>query len=71
MILSYIRRSNKSGKMVEKIIRKLGNPPQFNLKNFYSYQIYLKENMNGRNSKGVLWELSTHLDPSESIFSIE
>jgi hypothetical protein len=42
LILSFIRRINKSGKFVEKIIQKLKGDENFTTKKFYAYQSYLK-----------------------------
>jgi hypothetical protein len=42
LILSFIRRINKSGKYVERIIQKLNGDENFTTKKFYAYQTYLK-----------------------------
>ena len=42
LILSFIRRINKSGKYVERIIQKLNGDENITTKKFYAYQTYLK-----------------------------
>ena len=49
VLLSYIRRLNRSGRTVEKVIKMLSENPwevDAKLKKFYAYQNYLKNNAN-------------------------
>lgn len=71
MIVSYIRRINKSGKMVQRIIQKCHGGSKFSAKKFYSYQAYLKESTSRNNTKHTLAEITMTVDPANYIFSVE
>jgi len=70
LIVSYIRRINKSKKIVKKILHKYKDN-RYNLKRFYAYQIYLKSAISGYTSKNILHLIITFCDPSSTIFSID
>lgn len=62
LILSYIRRINKSGRIVEKIINKLvgKNHSNYTTKKFYNYQKYLKDNCNDFVNKEAIFAMISY-----------
>jgi hypothetical protein len=63
---------NKSGKKVEKIINALKpSNTSYNAKGFYSYQIYLKDNLQHSLNKETLKKVISFCEPSCPVFSIE
>lgn len=70
LIVSYIRRVNKSGRVVKRIIEKFGLR-RYSLKKFYSYQLYLKEAISDFNTKNLLHLVITFCDPTSSVFMVE
>lgn len=68
LVVSYIRRINKSGRMVNRIISHLGASDD-KVKKFYSYQLYLKEAISDFNTKNILHLILTFCDPTSSVFS--
>jgi hypothetical protein len=71
LLLSYVRRVNKSGRMVEKIIKKLDEGKIYTSKKFYSYQAYLKEQIPFHKTKHTLKEITEYQDCNYRIFSGE
>lgn len=71
LLLSYIRRVNKSGKTVAKIISHLTEDPSFSAKKFYSYQKYVKENTPFHKTKNSIQEVTEFTDSKGGIFSHE
>jgi hypothetical protein len=69
LILSFIRRVNKSGKLVEKIIDKLGEG-DYSLKKYYSYQSYLKDAITNYTSKNILHLVTSFCEPSCTVFKV-
>lgn len=70
LLVSYIRRINKSGKIVKKIIEKFGDS-RYDVKKFYSYQLYLKEAITDYNTRNILHLIITFCDPTSSVFRVE
>lgn len=70
LILSFIRRVNKSGKIVKKMIEKFGDS-HYSLKKYYSYQSYLKDSITNYTSKNILHLVITFCDPSCKIFNVD
>lgn len=71
LILSYIRRVNRSGSKVDAIINKIAKQGEkYNAKMFYSYQAYIKNNIYHLVNKNALRNVVNFCDPSSSIFSI-
>jgi hypothetical protein len=70
LIVSYIRRINKSKKIVKKILQKYKDD-RYTLKRFYSYQIYLKSAISIYTSKNILHLVITFCDPSSTIFRVD
>jgi hypothetical protein len=70
LIVSYIRRINKSGKVTKKIISKFKDD-RYTVKRFYAYQIYLKSAINDYTSKNILHLIVTYNDPSSPVFKPE
>ena len=70
MIVSYVRRVNKSGKVVEKIMGKYKDS-RYCLKRYFAYQLYLKTEISTFTSKNILHLIITFCNPSSTIFSID
>lgn len=70
LILSFIRRINKSGRIAKKIIEKLGKG-RYDVKKYYSYQAYLKDVITSYTSKNILHLVIDFCNPSCKIFSVD
>ena len=71
ILLSYIRRINKSGHIVQKIIDRLDQGKSYTAKKFYSYQAYLKEQVPFHKTKHTLKRITEYQDSNFRIFSAE
>lgn len=72
LILSLVRRPSKSQGLVSGIIsglnRELG--AGYNERGFYSYQNYIKENVNDYRNKNAIQAIIAHCDPACPIFTL-
>ena len=71
LILCFIRRVKKSGKMLERMLRRLDPRGVFSSKRFYAYQLYLKDNCTDFKWKEGIEVLVNRVDPTCSSFSPE
>jgi hypothetical protein len=71
LILCFIRRVKKSGRMVERILARLAPEGNFSMKRFYAYQHYLKENCTDFKWKEGISVLASQLDARCASFSLE
>jgi hypothetical protein len=71
LILCFIRRVKKSGKIVERVLRRLDPRGAFSSKRFYAYQLYLKDNCTDFKWKEGIEVLVNRIDPTCASFSIE
>lgn len=71
LILCFIRRVKKSGRMVESILARLSPQGEFSTKRFYAYQLYLKDNCTDFKWKQGIEVLVNCLDPNCPSFSLE
>jgi len=71
-ILSFLRRINRSGKIVDKIINtaKGSEEGKVSAKKFYAYQHFLKENLTDFKGKDVIEVLISALDNDCRCFTI-
>jgi hypothetical protein len=72
LILSLIRRQSKSQRRVGIIISKLNAELgcAFTLQRYYSYQTYIKENVNDYRNKNAIQVIMGHSDPDCLIFTL-
>ena len=75
VLLSYVRRSSRSQKAVEKVIRKLLTSDSISIeskiKKFYAYQNYLKNNVNDFIIREAVKAVMTHSNPGSPSFTLE
>lgn len=74
VILSYIRRINRSGKQVRKVLGAyIGEQQNSNkkIKQFYAYQNYLKNNVNDYIIREAVKAIMNHTNPSLDSFSLK
>ena len=70
LVLSYIRRINKSGRVVTSILEKFPNERGvYSQKKFFSYQAYMKERMGNIRYNDILEGILSHFDPCSTVFS--
>lgn len=72
LILSLIRRPSKSqhrvGAIINQLNAELGH--RYTLQRYYSYQTYIKENVNDYRNKNAIQVIVSHCDPACDIFSL-
>lgn len=75
VVLSYLRRVNKSGHEVLKALEIIfGDDQELNhekMKKFYAYQNYLKTNVNDYIIRDAIKVVMKHCDPQCAVFTLE
>lgn len=72
LVLSYIRRINKSGRVVTSILEKFSNEKKlYSQKKFFSYHAYIKERTANIRYNDIIEGILNHFDPCSTVFTAQ